>query len=71
MPEMTFTQLIPLDATDDERAELQADLAALCSNLKESGKEPTVGVEATSAGDVFIVTVEGESDLEGGSGFPE
>lgn len=58
--EMTFTTLIPLDASDVERAAMQDDLAAFCSNLKESGKEPTVGVETTSAGDVFIVTVEGE-----------
>jgi hypothetical protein len=60
VPEVTFTQLIPLDATDDERAATMEDIAAFCANLKESGKEPTVGVEATSAGDVFIVTVEGE-----------
>ena len=60
MPEMTFTQLIPLAANDCERAALKDDLAAFVANLKESGVEPTVGVEATSAGDVFIVTCEGE-----------
>lgn len=60
MTEMTFTQLIPLDASDEERAATMDDLAAFCSNLKESGKAPTLGVEPTSAGDVFIVTVEGE-----------
>ena len=52
----TFIQAIPLDAPDDERAAMQAELATFVANLKESGMDPTVDVEPTSGGDVFIVT---------------
>ena len=59
--EITFTQLVPLDVSDAERAAIMDDFAAFCSNLRESGKEPVVAVEPTSAGDVFIATVEGQA----------
>jgi len=59
--EITFTELVPLDADCYERAALEDDLAAFVANLKESGMNPTVDVEATSGGDVFIVTADGEA----------
>jgi hypothetical protein len=52
---LTITELIPLDASDDERGRIMWETAELVANLRESGMDPVVGVEATSAGDVVIV----------------
>jgi hypothetical protein len=56
MPEMTFTQEVPLDASDEERAAIEHDLAEFVADLRGSGLNPVVGIETTSGGDVFIVT---------------
>jgi hypothetical protein len=57
----TYTTLIPLDASDAERGRLMLDVAAFVADAREAGLDPVVGVETTSGGDVFLVTV-GDDD---------
>ena len=52
---ITITELIPLDASFEERGRIMWETGELVANLRESGMDPEVGVEATSAGDVLIV----------------
>ena len=58
MSEVTFTEVIPLAATDAERAALEDDLAAFVADLRAAGMNPVVGVETTSGGDVFVITAD-------------
>jgi hypothetical protein len=57
----TFTTLIPLGASDAERGRTMLDVAAFVVDAREAGLDPVVGVETTSGGDVFMVTV-GDDD---------
>jgi hypothetical protein len=50
-----FTTLVPVDAPPAERADIERDLGEFVANAQASGLVCVVGVETTSAGDMFIV----------------
>ncbi|WP_205697478.1 hypothetical protein [Conexibacter sp. SYSU D00693] len=53
-----FIETVPLDATDFQREAQLLVLSEFVSGMQEAGMVPVVDVQATSAGDVFIITVD-------------
>ena len=54
--------LIPLDATDAERADIERDLGTLLADLQDGGGIVVVSVESTPDGDVFTLRLDDETE---------
>jgi hypothetical protein len=50
---MRLTELVPLDATDEERKAAEDRAGQLLADLQAAGHDVTCGVDATPDGDVF------------------
>ena len=55
-----FTTLVPIDAEPEVRADIERDLGEFVANAQGAGLVCEVGLESTSAGDVFIVRIDGD-----------
>ena len=58
MGEIRHHQLVPIDATEEERAAALDDFGRLYSELRENGEDPVVGVEATPDGDLYVIVLD-------------